>query len=644
MFSSLELPSRGMSYRSKHVILTSFQKQGSFDTYISEARSIRESTFLKPLGESEECEEDSDAFLLKRAGFENIVTQLESGQAAPYDFDSKTAALPRAHAAAIRKRMDSFRTTMKTRHGPDLKTVFKSQGAPSTGSPPPAPPPSENAHPLFHNNSSVNFRASPAPPSYAQTMAEVSTRSMTPTLARESEEEDIKLHFGGPPQSTTSLNSWDQLPNFTISQDALGITHISDLTRQSDLDKIRVLALLELTVTLDDHNIPLRTLRATKAKAASSENVVFGVPLSMLLANDRKRDPQATIPLVFIEMLSFLEDNGLLEEGILRIPGSLLRINSIIQEIESTFNTGLFSFEGKKCVDVSSCLKQFLRDLPVPLLTKEYLPTFASLVEIDELKEQVRTLNLLILLLPSLHQRALKRLLEFCEAITKHSDQNKMDLMNIAMVIAPNLFFSLPSMHGFDDVAMAANTTHIVRLLIKYHDLLWTVPGEMLKQVRYLYDLELKRLNHKAVMKAIKEMQHKSVPTGRRHGHESAHHIIRVQAPLFTRVSMAVNISEFTTAGEIVQKLVKCSHINRVVLKKRYSNSSIDSLSSSQSSSEDNSGSMSPEEDVKQFLFEVGGNIGERCLHDDTDVQLLCSTNPNATWFIKPKDEPLDLV
>ena len=54
------------------------------------------------------------------------------------------------------------------------------------------------------------------------------------------------------------------------------------------------------------------------------------------------------------------------------------------------------------------CLVSSCRDLPVPLLTKEYLPTFASIVEIDELKEQVRTLNLLILLLPSLHQRALK--------------------------------------------------------------------------------------------------------------------------------------------------------------------------------------------------------------------------------------------
>ena len=48
------------------------------------------------------------------------------------------------------------------------------------------------------------------------------------------------------------------------------------------------------------------------------------------------------------------------------------------------------------------------RDLPVPLLTREYLPAFASLADIDELKEQVRTLNLLVLLLPDLHQRVLK--------------------------------------------------------------------------------------------------------------------------------------------------------------------------------------------------------------------------------------------
>lgn len=46
------------------------------------------------------------------------------------------------------------------------------------------------------------------------------------------------------------------------------------------------------------------------------------------------------------------------------------------------------------------------------------------------------------------------------------------------------------------------------------------VPGEMLKQVRYLYDLELKRLNHKAVQRAIREMQHKNLSSGGRRGHE----------------------------------------------------------------------------------------------------------------------------
>lgn len=46
----------------------------------------------------------------------------------------------------------------------------------------------------------------------------------------------------------------------------------------------------------------------------------------------------------------------------------------------------------------------------------------------------------------------------------------------------------------------------------------------MLKQVRYLYDLELKRLNHKAVMKAIRDMHQKSLPTGGRHGHEVRGH------------------------------------------------------------------------------------------------------------------------
>ena len=68
-----------------------------------------------------------------------------------------------------------------------------------------------------------------------------------------------------------------------------------------------------------------------------------------------------------------------------------------------------------------------------------------------------------------------QRLMEFLERVTQHSDTNKMDINNVAMVIAPSLFVALPSRNTFDDVLMAAKTTHVVRLLIKYHPLLWTV-------------------------------------------------------------------------------------------------------------------------------------------------------------------------
>ena len=57
-----------------------------------------------------------------------------------------------------------------------------------------------------------------------------------------------------------------------------------------------------------------------------------------------------------------------------------------------------------------------------------------------------------------------------------------MDLTNVAMVIAPNLFIQLPSRQSMDQIAMATKTSHIVRLLIKYHNLLWTVSGRLLTQ------------------------------------------------------------------------------------------------------------------------------------------------------------------
>ena len=117
---------------------------------------------------------------------------------------------------------------------------------------------------------------------------------------------------------------------------------------------------------------------------------------------------------------------------------------------------------------------------------------------------------------------------------------------------------------------------------------------------------------------------------------ESDHHTIRVKAPLFTRVCMAVDIADGVTAGDIVQKLQRRSRLNEDVIRKRFSSSCLEVNQT-----------PSPEEKVnnpaimgEQFLFEVGGNIGERCLSNETDMFSLYAVNPNARWVIKPRDCP----
>ena len=52
-----------------------------------------------------------------------------------------------------------------------------------------------------------------------------------------------------------------------------------------------------------------------------------------------------------------------------------------------------------------------------------------------------------------------------------------MDLNNVAMIMAPNLFLNSgnKSAASLREVEMAKGTINIVRMLIKYHSILWTV-------------------------------------------------------------------------------------------------------------------------------------------------------------------------
>ena len=69
-------------------------------------------------------------------------------------------------------------------------------------------------------------------------------------------------------------------------------------------------------------------------------------------------------------------------------------------------------------------------------------------------------------------------LLEFLQRVVDNREKNKMTIMNVAMVMAPNLFMShtlgLKSSEQ-REFAMAAGIANIMHLLIRYQKLLWTV-------------------------------------------------------------------------------------------------------------------------------------------------------------------------
>lgn len=73
--------------------------------------------------------------------------------------------------------------------------------------------------------------------------------------------------------------------------------------------------------------------------------------------------------------------------------------------------------------------------------------------------------------------------MEFLQRVIDRKEQNKMTLNNVAVVMAPNIFM----FKGFrnkismqQELSMATETANIVRLLIRYQNLLWTVHSNLL--------------------------------------------------------------------------------------------------------------------------------------------------------------------
>uniref|UniRef100_A0A8B9TQN8 Rho GTPase activating protein 6 n=1 Tax=Anas platyrhynchos TaxID=8839 RepID=A0A8B9TQN8_ANAPL len=126
------------------------------------------------------------------------------------------------------------------------------------------------------------------------------------------------------------------------------------------------------------------------------------------------------VPRLVDSCCQHLEKHGLQTVGIFRVGSSKKRVRQLREEFDRGIDVVLD--EEHSIHDVAALLKEFLRDMPDPLLTRELYTPFINTLLLEP-DEQLSTLQLLIYLLPPCNCDTLHRLLQFLSTVAEVSSK-----------------------------------------------------------------------------------------------------------------------------------------------------------------------------------------------------------------------------
>ncbi|OBS67332.1 hypothetical protein A6R68_04129 [Neotoma lepida] len=283
--------------------------------------------------------------------------------------------------------------------------------------------------------------------------------------------------------SNSSLSSTSETPNESTSPNtpepaprarrrgAMSVDSITDL----DDNQSRLLEALQLSLPAEAQN--------KKEKARDKK----------LSLNPIYRQ----VPRLVDSCCQHLEKHGLQTVGIFRVGSSKKRVRQLREEFDRGIDVCLE--EEHSVHDVAALLKEFLRDMPDPLLTRELYTAFINTLLLEP-EEQLGTLQLLIYLLPPCNCDTLHRLLQFLSIVARHADDNvskdgqevtgnKMTSLNLATIFGPNLLHKQKSSdkeYSVQSSARAEESTAIIAVvqkMIENYEALFMVPPDLQNEV-----------------------------------------------------------------------------------------------------------------------------------------------------------------
>ncbi|XP_023288793.1 rho GTPase-activating protein 21-like [Orussus abietinus] len=190
------------------------------------------------------------------------------------------------------------------------------------------------------------------------------------------------------------------------------------------------------------------------------EGATFKVPLELCPPSSFSE----YVPLIVEMCTSIVEARGLEVVGIYRVPGNTAAISQLTESVNKGFeNINLQDPRWSDVNVISSLLKSFFRQLPDSLLTAELYPMFIDADKIEDPQRRMATIRKLLRDLPEHHFETLKCLMFHLKKVVEHSEVNKMEAKNLAIVFGPTLVRASGSRDNM--VTMVTDMSHQCRIV-----------------------------------------------------------------------------------------------------------------------------------------------------------------------------------
>ncbi|KAL1882724.1 hypothetical protein VTK73DRAFT_1244 [Phialemonium thermophilum] len=212
---------------------------------------------------------------------------------------------------------------------------------------------------------------------------------------------------------------------------------------------------------------------------------VFGVPLEVIVERDGAESTDGVgpgalrIPAIVDDIVSTMRKMDLSVEGVFRKNGNIKKLSELCERID---REGAVDLSGNNVVQVAALLKRYLRDLPDPLLTHKLYRLWLTAAKIPDEEKRRHCIHLTCCLLPKCHRDCLEILfcfLKWAGSFHQVDDESgsKMDIKNLATVIAPNILYSNAKTASLDSDPMYA--IEAVEILINNIEEMCQVPDDL---------------------------------------------------------------------------------------------------------------------------------------------------------------------